>query len=91
MRRLVLFAATAWGCSNEPVEVRPRTPCSALDVEAPRAGRRRERRRLRNAAGVAPDDDVRGIGEGPPIQVGHGARVAHGLGPIELRRVVSLF
>ena len=30
---------------------------------------------------MAPDDDVRGIGEGPPVQVGHGARVAHGLRP----------
>ena len=41
--------------------------CRALDVETPRAGRRRERRRLRNAASVAPHDDVRGIGEGPPV------------------------
>jgi hypothetical protein len=54
-------------CSNEPVEVRPRAFRGALNVEPPRAGRRRERRRLRNAAGVAPNDDVRGIGEGPPI------------------------
>ena len=30
---------------------------------------------------MASDDDVRGIGEGPPIQVRHAARVAHGLGP----------
>ena len=73
----------AWGCSNEPIEVRPRAFRGALDVEPPRAGRRRERRRLRNAAGVAPDDDVRGIGEGPPIQVRYRSRVAHGLRPIQ--------
>ena len=91
MRRLVSRGdGVGVVCSNEPVEVRPRASCRALDVETPRARRRRERRRLRNAASVAPDDDVRGIGEGPPIQVRHGARVAHGLGPIELRLVAEV-
>ena len=42
----------AWGCSNQTVEVRPRAFRRSLDVQTPRARRRRERRRLRNAAGV---------------------------------------
>ena len=82
--------AAAVDLLDEPVEIRPRTSCRALDVQAPRAGRRRERRRLRNAAGMAPHNNIRGIGEGPPIQVRYRPRVAHGLGPIELRLVAEV-
>ena len=39
---------------------------------------------------MSPHDDIRGIGEGPPIQVRYRSRVAHGLGPIELRLVAEV-